>query len=184
MSMKSKKLAMTAAMAALTCLAGMSLHWVSASVVPFSILPILALLSGIVLGAEYGALAMLIYIILGLFGLPVFSTAPFGGFGYVLKPTFGYILGYPVAAYVTGKLYRPGSLVWAGIASLGGLAIIYLFGLTYLYVILRWVLDSPTNVAGVLTMGFLPFISLDLIKAAIAAWVGNEVVRRRLLSQR
>lgn len=182
--MKSKKLAMTAAMAALTCVAGMSLHWVSASLVPFSILPILVLMSGLVLGAEYGALAMLIYVILGLFGLPVFSSAPFGGFGYVLKPTFGYILGYVAAAYVVGKVYRPGSLLWAGIASISGLLVLYLFGLTYLYAILRWVLDRPTDVAGVLAMGFLPFITLDLVKAAIAAWAGNEVVRRRLLSQR
>jgi len=181
--MKAKKLAMTAAMAALTCLAGMSLHWVSASLVPFSIVPILVLLSGLVLGAEYGALAMLIYVILGLLGLPVFSSAPFGGFGYVLKPTFGFILGYVAAAYVTGKVYRPGSLVWAGIASLCGLAVLYLFGLTYLYGVLRWVLNKPTDVAGVLTMGFLPFITFDLIKAAIAAWVGNDVVRRWTLSQ-
>lgn len=177
--MNTKKLAMTSVMAALMCLAGMMVHWVTPALVPFSILPVLVLLSGLILGAEYAAMAMLVYLVLGLFGLPVFSAPPFGGFGYILKPTFGFLLGNVAAAYVVGRVYRQGSLIWAIIAVLAGLATLYLFGLSYLYIILQWVLHSPTSIVGVMMIGFVPFIVGDLIKAGIAVWIGQEVVRRR-----
>ena len=178
--METRKLAMTSVMAALMCLAGMLLHWVSPALVPFSVLPVFVLMSGIILGAEYAAMAMLVYIVLGLFGLPVFSSAPFGGVGYILKPTFGFLLGYVAAAYAVGKVYREGSLWRAIIGVLAGFVILYLFGLSYLYIILHWVLHRPTSLAGVLMIGFVPLLFMgDLIKAGIAVWVGQEVVRRR-----
>jgi Uncharacterized conserved protein len=177
--MKTRKLAMTAVVAALMCLAGMMLHWVSPALVPFSVLPVLVFISGIILGAEYAAMAMVVYLVLGLFGLPVFSSAPFSGFGYILKPTFGFLLGYVLAAYAVGKVYREGSL-WRAIAGvIAGLISLYIFGLGYLYIILNWVLHRTTSMAGVLMIGFVPFIFGDLIKAGIAVWVGQEVVRRR-----
>lgn len=180
--MKTKKLAMTAVVAALMCLAGMLLHWVSPALVPFSVLPVLVFTSGIILGAEYAAMAMIVYMVLGLFGLPVFSSAPFSGFGYILKPTFGFLLGYIAAAYVVGKVYREGSLWRAIVGVLVGLVCLYLFGLSYLYIILHWVLHRAISLAGVLMIGFVPFILGDLIKAGIAVWVGQEVVRRRQAS--
>lgn len=176
--MKTRKLAMTSVMAALMCIAGMLFHWVSPALVPFSVLPVLVLMSGIILGAEFAAIAMLVYLVLGLFGLPVFSSAPFGGIGYILKPTFGFLLGNVAAAYVVGKVYREGSLPRAIVGVLAGLITLYLFGLSYMFMILRWVLDNQTSVLGVL-IGFVPFILGDLIKAGIAVWVGQEVVRRR-----
>lgn len=170
---------MTSVMAALMCLAGMMVHWVSPALVPFSVLPVLVLMSGLILGAEYAAMAMLVYLTLGLFGLPVFSSAPFGGFGYILKPTFGFLLGNVAAAYVVGRVYRKGSLTWAIIGVLAGLITLYVFGLSYLYIILHWVLHRPTSITGVMMIGFFPFILGDLIKAGIAVLVGQEVVRRR-----
>lgn len=177
--MNTRKLAATAAMTALTALAGMVLRWASPALVPFSILPIMVFLSGIILGAEYGALAMIAYLVLGLFGLPVFAAAPFGGLGYILKPTFGYLLGYIAAAYVSGKIYRPRSLARAILGVLAGLVVLYLCGLIYLYGAMRWAMHVQAGLAIVIAQGFTPFIMLDLIKAGIAAWAGNEVVRRR-----
>lgn len=176
--MITRKLAMTSVMAALMCLTGMLLHW-APGLVPFSILPVIVYISGLILGAEYAALAMLVYLVLGLFGFPVFATAPFGGLGYILKPTFGFLLGYVAAAYVVGHVYREGSFWRAIIGVLAGLITIYLFGLSYLYIILHWVLHRQTSIAGVLMIGFVPFILGDLIKAGIAVWIGQEVVRRR-----
>ena len=60
--------------------------------VPFTLQTLIALMAGIVLGKRDGAIAMLIYTIIGLIGLPVFSGG--GGPGYVLAPTFGFILGF------------------------------------------------------------------------------------------
>lgn len=140
-------------------------------------------MSGIILAAEYAAMAMLLYLVLGLFGLPVFSAAPFGGLGYILKPTFGFLLGYVAAAYVVGRIYREGSSWWAIAGVLSGLVTLYVFGLSYLYIILHWVLHRPTSVASVMMIGFVPFIFGDLIKGGIAVWVGLEVVRRRKASK-
>jgi biotin transport system substrate-specific component len=177
--MNVRKLAMSSVLAALMCITGMLLHWAPA-LIPFSLLPVFVYLSGIILGAEYAAMAMLVYLVLGLFGLPVFASAPFGGFGYILKPTFGFLLGYVAAAYVVGCVYRVGSLWRAIVGVLSGLVILYLFGLSYLYMILHWVLHQSTSIAGVLSIGFVPLLFLgDLIKAGIAVWVGQEVVRRR-----
>ncbi|HWQ89061.1 MAG TPA: biotin transporter BioY [Desulfitobacteriaceae bacterium] len=177
--MNTKNLAMTAVFAALMCLAGLALRWVAPVLVPFSILPLIVYLAGIILGARYGALAMLVYIILGLLGLPVLASAPFGGLGYVLKPTFGFLLGYIGAAFVIGLIYKEGSLWRAVLGVLAGVAVLYLFGLAYLYGILNWYLHKPSSFAAVLAIGFFPYITLDLIKAAIAVVIGNEVVRRR-----
>ena len=152
--------------------------------VPFSVLPVLVYISGIILGAEYAAMAMLVYLILGLFGFPVFAAAPFGGLGYILKPTFGFLLGYVAAAYIVGRVYREGSLKLAIVGVLAGLVTLYLFGLSYLYIILHWVLHQQTSVAGVMMLGFVPFIFGDLIKAGIAVWVGQEVIRRRKAYER
>ena len=181
--MKLRQIVLTAALTALTALAGMLSHGVFQALVPFSLLPIMVYLSGIILGGAYGALAMLTYVLLGLFGLPIFASAPFAGFGDILKPTFGYLLGYIGAAFVVGKLYRPGSLIRAALGVLAGMVVLYFFGLSYLYAIFRWVLHRHLDVKQVMEMGFLPFILGDLLKGGIAVWVGNQVVLRRKESQ-
>lgn len=177
--MNSKDLAKTAAMAALLCLTGMIMRWASPALVPFSVLPVFILLTGLILGPKYGSLAVTVYVFLGLLGLPVFASAPFGGIGYVLKPSFGYLLGDIAAAYVVGKLYNRQSLLSAIVAVLGGIIVLYIIGLTYFYLVMHFVLHKSTTIALVISTGFLPFIVGDLLKGGIAAWVGNEMVKRQ-----
>lgn len=177
--METKNLAQTAAMAALICLAGMVMRWASPALVPFSLLPIVVLIAGLVLGSRYGALALIVYVFLGLLGLPVFASAPFGGIGYIFKPSFGYLLGDIGAAYIVGKIYNRQSFSSAIIAVLAGLVVLYAVGLSYLYIAMRVLLHQSTSMAVVITTGFLPFIVADLIKAGLAVWVGHEVVKRQ-----
>ncbi|MBE3550587.1 MAG: Substrate-specific component BioY of biotin ECF transporter [Brockia lithotrophica] len=73
--------------------------------VPISFMPFLAAFAGVFLGARNGALAMGLYLLLGLLGFPVFAGGS-GGFAYVLAPTFGYILGYVLAALTSGWIYE------------------------------------------------------------------------------
>ena len=95
-----------------------------------------ALLSGLLLGGEWGCISVLTYAALGLVGLPVFAGG--GGFSYLLQPTFGYILGFAVAAFVTGKLSSIGakSVKEIVISLAVGLAIVYGIGLVYAAIIL------------------------------------------------
>ncbi len=95
-----------------------------------------ALLSGLLLGGEWGCISVLTYAALGLLGLPVFAGG--GGFSYLLQPTFGYILGFAVAAFACGKLSNKAKKsVKEMIISLSvGLLIVYAIGLLYAAIIL------------------------------------------------
>ena len=64
--------------------------------VPVSLQTLFVLLSGAVLGSGLGAMSMCVYLALGLIGLPVFTAG--GGPGYVLSPTFGFLLSFPLSS--------------------------------------------------------------------------------------
>ena len=71
-------------------------------VVPFTLQFLFTMLAGLLLGGRLGAISVGSYIVLGLIGLPVFASG--GGIGYILTPTFGYLIGFCVGAFVTGKI--------------------------------------------------------------------------------
>src|SRR5690349_20170560 len=97
--------------------------------VPFTFQPLLVLLSGALLGARLGAASQALYLAAGAAGIPAFAFG--GGAAYLLGPTGGYLLAYPLAAFVVGALIRPGYLRTA-LAMLAGLAIIYAGGVSWL----------------------------------------------------
>lgn len=130
------------------------------------------LLVGATLGARRGALAMVAYTVLGLAGLPLFANFT-GGPAAVLKPSFGFILGFIVAAALIGWLSerrwdrRPlFSLLGFFAASLVPFAI----GLPYMAVILG-TLGMPNDPSTVISLGFTPFIAGGVVKWLIAAAV-------------
>ena len=59
-------------------------------------------MAGLLLGAKLGALSQLLYVVLGLVGVPIFAAG--GGFGYIFNPTFGFLLGLIPTAWVIGKI--------------------------------------------------------------------------------
>ena len=73
-------------------------------VVPFTLEFLFTTLAGLLLGGRLGAVSVGVYIAVGLLGLPVFAEG--GGIFYVLKPSFGYIIGFAVASYVTGRIAK------------------------------------------------------------------------------
>lgn len=149
--------------------------------IPFSLQPMIALLAGVLLGPRIGALSMTVYVLLGLVGLPVFATQPFGGPAYILKPTFGFLVGQVLAAYIAGKILKGGQTTKITsylMAALVGMAVIYIVGLPYIYVILNFYLGKAVSVAGVIKTGFLPFILWDLVKAAVVAFLARAIHRR------
>lgn len=174
--MKTRDLTRTALYTALVCVAAIIFRYVPSGMVPYSILPLLVLLAGFVLGPRLGAWSIAIYILLGLVGFPVFATAPFAGPAYVLKHTFGFLVGDILAAYAVGKILQfrkqPG-IAWSSLAVLVGIACIYLVGLPYMYLILNFYLNKPMAVYGVIKAAFLPFIALDLVKGVVAVILGR-----------
>ena len=139
--------------------------------VPFTLQVLAVILSGLLLGPRYGALAQAVYVLVGAVGVPVFAEFR-GGLGVILGPTGGYLVSYPVAAAVAGLAAgaaRSGSgrrAWWTGFLwGCVGLAVIYVLGATWLSV----VTDLPFAVA--LVQGVLRFVPFDLIKVSLAALV-------------
>lgn len=128
--------------------------------VPFTFQPMLVLLAGGLLGARLGAASQVLYLTLGVIGIPVFAFG--GGAAYLLGHTGGYLLAYPLAAAAAGAIAGP-RLARAGLAMLAGLAIIYAGGVAWLAVLF--------GAEAVLALGLLPFLLADLVKAAVAAIV-------------
>lgn len=175
-----RDITMTAVFAALAVVAAILVRY-AGSIVPFSLMPFVVMLAGGVLGARLGAMSMVVYIMLGLVGVPVFASPPFGGPAYVLQPTFGFLPGFVAAAYVIGLLLRnreQGGLGVYFFSMVAGIAVYYLFGIAYLYLILNYYLGQAVSVVKVLYIGFIPFIALDLVKAAAAAVMARALYRR------
>ncbi|KOS68682.1 biotin synthase [Lysinibacillus contaminans] len=146
---------------------------------PFSPVPITGqtLAIGLVvtiLGAKLGTLSVLLYILLGAAGMPVFSGMS-GGLGIVVGPTGGYIVGFLPTAFIMGLYLQKSGLTipHAVVANVIGMVVTLAFGTVWLKIVadLTWTAAFMGGVA--------PFIITGLIKAVAAAWLG-VVVRRRL----
>lgn len=187
MKLTVKEMTLVSMFAAFACAGGLLLRFGGEGVVPFSVLPLVVLLAGVLLGGRLGALSMVVYLIIGLIGIPVFSSAPYGGIAYFVKPTAGFLFGFIAAAYIVGRiteLFRSRSIWTYMLASCAGLFFIYLIGLPYLYIVLNYIAGKAVNVAGVLKIGFLPFIGFDLIKALIVSVIAVPVSKQIKLGAR
>lgn len=94
--------------------------------VPFTLQLFFVTMAGFVLGPRLGAVSALVYVALGLLGVPIFTEG--GGLGYVFKPTFGYLISFALAAYVTGKIAHAAkepSYARLALAAAAGLAVSY-----------------------------------------------------------
>lgn len=140
-------------------------------VVPLTLQVFMVLLSGFVLGPQWGALSQVAYLLLGLLGVPVFAGG--GGLSYVLSPTFGYLLSWPVASWVVGRIAGGGrrSLLRNLFASLSGIGVIYAIGATVLFLNLNYAAGKAVTVMGAVKIGIIPFFAPDLLKGAVAALV-------------
>ena len=133
-------------------------------------------LAGLLLGPKWGALSQAVYVGLGLTGLPVFTQG--GGPGYVLQPSFGFLLGLIPAAAVIGLLAGDGSRSWRTVLACGvGDAVVYLSGIPYMYLILNLYLGRSMTLTQVLWAGMVVFLPGDLLKIGIAAALSRPLLR-------
>ncbi len=146
--------------------------------VNFTLQIFFVILSGIMLGPKYGPLSQILYMTMGLLGLPVFSGGV-GGISYIFAPSFGYILGFILASYIVGKIsqrFKETSFIKFFIASLIGLLAIYAVGFPYLYLILTKVLGADVSFSAVFKSGVLIFLPGDIIKCLLASLTGKKMI--------
>jgi biotin transport system substrate-specific component len=174
-----KKLALAICMACLTGLlaqARIALPW---SPVPVTGQTFAVLLAGVFLGRWWGGASMAIYAVLGFAGIPWFS-----GWASGLGATGGYIFGFVLAAlflgHFTDKYIRSRSfLSMLGLMLSASLILIYVPGLIWLGLWLNLVKGSPATFVSLLTMGLIPFLAGDVIKAVLAAAVAKGVTPKK-----
>ncbi|NLZ48374.1 MAG: biotin transporter BioY [Clostridiales bacterium] len=134
-------------------------------------------LSPLILGKYYGALCSIIYLLLGLIGVPVFANG--GGIGYVIQPSFGYLLGFIPATFAIGYLsekFKKKSFVTFLICCGVGILIDYIIGVPYLYCILKFLLHKNINITDIVKNGFLIFVPGDLVKCIIASMLAVRII--------
>jgi biotin transport system substrate-specific component len=167
--------------AGLTAAAAQFTTSVPFTAVPFTLTPIAVLFTGAVLGSRLGALSQLLYVLAGAMGLAVFApsiTLPPGAMR-LLGPTGGYLMAYPLAAFVTGWLAEHGwdrRYVSSFVAMLAGLMVIYLGGVSWLAAAFM-----PSPIAAI-AAGVVPFLLLDVLKLVAAAMILPQAWR--LISKR
>jgi len=152
---------------ALTALAAQFTVVVPFTAVPFTFTPLVVMLVGAALGSRLGAASQVAYLAAGLAGLQVFAPSVIlpPGAARLLGPTGGYLLAYPLAAFVVGRLAERGwdrTFPSSVTAMLAGLAVIYAGGLT-------WMVAYTGSFQAAFTQGVLPFVLADVVKAVMAA---------------
>jgi biotin transport system substrate-specific component len=172
---KTKDLAYIALFAAITAVLGlMPAIPVPAVPVPITAQTLGVMLAGAVLGARRGFLALLLFLVLVAVGLPVLAGGR-GGLAVFAGPSAGFLIAWPLGAFVTGLLtevfWRRFNLGWALVATLvGGIGVIYAIGIPCISVF------SATPLATAFT-GSLVFVPGDVVKAVVAALVAVAVRR-------
>lgn len=144
--------------------------------VPLTFQLFFCIFAGLLLGARNAFFSQIIYVLIGLIGIPVFASG--GGFGYVFNPTFGYIIGFVVAATVVGILIggaRDVNLIKVLGASIVGLLLIYAIGNIYMYFINDLYLAKESSIIAI-SKFMIPYMVKDLILVVIAALTSIKVI--------
>ena len=166
-----KNIALIGIMAAVCCVLG---PWkIPIGPVPITLQVMAVCLSAYVLGAKRGALAVLVYVLLGLIGLPVFAGGS-GGVADLFGPTGGYIIGFIFMAFISGlfiERFGVKQIYFHVIGLLLGLIVCYLFGTVWFTV----VNTKGINFTQALGYCVYPFIPFDVAKIVISIILGNAL---------
>lgn len=147
--------------------------------VPITFQVPMVLLAGFLLGPRLGALSTLVYMIVGLVGVPVFAGS--GGIGSLVSPSFGFIIGYIPAAFIAGLGSGENkSLIQSAVFGITALIIIYIFGFLYFIFIMNQVIGTPVGMADALMITVLPFAVKDIIIAVLTAMFAKTLYARGL----
>lgn len=169
-SVTTKQLALIGLMTAVICAAAPFSIPLPFSPVPITFATLAIYLTAFVLGMKLGTVSCLIYLLLGMVGLPVFSSFS-GGFAKLVGPTGGYLIGYIFLALITGFFidHFAGKLHAAILGLVLGTAVCYLFGTGWLAI------QMNLSFKAALAAGVIPYLPGDCAKIIIAIIVGPKL---------
>ncbi len=145
------------------------------------------LIAGLLLGKRRAAMSVCVYLIIGLVGVPVFASG--GGPAYLFRPTFGFLLGFALAAFLMGMMMdrkQKSSIPWMMVTSIVGLIAYYGMGMFYFYFISNYVIRMPVGWKVVLINCCLLTIFEDFLLCVLAVLVCSRLkpgFQRMILDQ-
>jgi len=144
--------------------------------VPMTMQTLVVLVIGIGFGWKLGLATIALYLFEGIIGLPVFSGSPEKGIGliYFTGPTMGYLLGFLVAVYISGKFIYDNNLIKNFLKLLLATSFIYILGMSWLGSLIGW--DKP-----IFKLGAQPFLLAELFKILIATLAINQIKKIKKL---
>lgn len=172
-----KDMAVVALVTAVICVIAPFSIPIAVSPVPMTLALFAIYLGGMILGCKRGLVSVLLYLLLGMVGLPIFSGFT-GGAAKLIGPTGGYLIGYIFLVWITGFFVErfPNKKGMYFIGGAAGLMSCYLFGTVW------FVLQYQVGFIAALTMCVIPYIPFDIMKLIAAVIIGSKV-RKILLQQ-
>ena len=142
--------------------------------VPMTMQTFVVLMLGISLGPKLGVSAVVLYLLEGIAGIPVFSNSPEKGVGliYFTGPTMGYLIGFIFASFLCGQFKMNTNLVLVFIKLIVSVSVIYLLGILWLGLLIGW--DKP-----IFSLGVKPFILAEFFKILLLTLITKFLVKFR-----
>ena len=142
--------------------------------VPMTMQTFVVLMLGISLGPKLGVAAVILYLLEGIVGIPVFSNSPEKGVGliYFTGPTMGYLIGFIFACFLCGHFKMNTNLVLVFIKLIISVSVIYLLGTLWLGSLIGW--DKP-----IFSLGVKPFILAEFFKILLLTLITKFLVKFR-----
>ena len=142
--------------------------------VPMTMQTFVVIFLGMCLGYKLGLATVALYLIEGIFGIPVFSNSPEKGVGllYFTGPTMGYLIGFLFATFIAGYFSFKGSILNNFIKLLISVSIIYILGILWLGGLIGW--DKP-----IIKLGVTPFLLAELLKISILSLLAKNILKLR-----
>ena len=145
--------------------------------IPITLQTFFVLLAGLLLKPKLATLSQLLYMIIGLIGIPIFSGFR-GGPQQIFSLSFGFIIGFIFSAYITSIIFHnlkfsKSSLI---LSTLIGTIVIYAIGIPYMYLIFNMVLGKPMSFIQVLNIGCFIFLPGDILKLILASILAYKLI--------
>ena len=142
--------------------------------VPMTMQTFVVLLLGMSLGYKMALASVIVYLLEGLLGLPVFSNSPEKGVGlaYFTGPTMGYLIGFLFAAFLSGYLNFKTNILFIFSKLVLSVFFIYFFGVIWLGILIGF--DKP-----IFKLGVAPFIYAELFKILLLTFLANQIIKIR-----
>ena len=144
--------------------------------VPMTMQTFVVLMIGIIFGWKLGVATVSLYLFEGIIGLPVFSGSPEKGIGlvYFTGPTMGYLLGFLITVYLSGKFVYDDDIVKNFLKLSFATSFIYILGMVWLGSLIGW--DKP-----IFQLGAQPFLLAELFKILIATFTISQIKKIKKL---